>query len=223
MPLPTVGRLIVSPTSPEFCACRERRIARTRRIQSRSQSRAKPTDATIQATSWNSSKPTACPTPKSRSAHQEWKEKVADKPLSVNPNATVPEDLLNRHLAADPRFKKTGCASARTSKTSPSPDTTWPSPILASETGIYRTTGHRPDDSPPENSRQATTNAPRLLQRTISKASKRNENPPPPNPLRFPLRSLVIHCHKRGQTLRPRGHSCVNRSQTPSAFACSES
>ena len=38
---------------------------------------------------------------------QGWKEKVADKPLSVNPNATVPEDLLNRHLAADPRFKKT--------------------------------------------------------------------------------------------------------------------
>lgn len=38
---------------------------------------------------------------------QTWKEKFADKPLSIDPSATVPEDLLNRHMAADPRFKST--------------------------------------------------------------------------------------------------------------------
>jgi hypothetical protein len=38
---------------------------------------------------------------------QAWKEKFADKPLSVDPSATVPDDLLNRHMAADPRFKNT--------------------------------------------------------------------------------------------------------------------
>jgi hypothetical protein len=38
---------------------------------------------------------------------QGWNEKLADEPLSINPNATVPDDLLNRHMAADPRFKKT--------------------------------------------------------------------------------------------------------------------
>jgi hypothetical protein len=36
-----------------------------------------------------------------------WKEQFADKPLSLNPDATVPDDLLNRHMTADPRFKKT--------------------------------------------------------------------------------------------------------------------
>jgi len=35
-----------------------------------------------------------------------WKQ-VADSPLSINPNATVPDDLLNRLMARDPGFKKT--------------------------------------------------------------------------------------------------------------------
>ena len=35
-----------------------------------------------------------------------WKEESADKPLSINPNATVPDDRLNQYLA-DSRFKKT--------------------------------------------------------------------------------------------------------------------
>jgi hypothetical protein len=38
---------------------------------------------------------------------QAWKVKFADKPLSADPSATVPEDLLNRYMAADPRFKST--------------------------------------------------------------------------------------------------------------------
>jgi hypothetical protein len=38
---------------------------------------------------------------------QAWKEKFADKPLSIDPSAAVPDDLLNRHMAADPRFKST--------------------------------------------------------------------------------------------------------------------
>ena len=38
---------------------------------------------------------------------QAWKAKVADKPLTINPNATTPDNLLNRHMAVDPHFKKT--------------------------------------------------------------------------------------------------------------------
>ncbi len=40
-------------------------------------------------------------------AAQAWKEDFADKPLAIDPSANVPDDLLNRHLAADPRFKST--------------------------------------------------------------------------------------------------------------------
>lgn len=38
---------------------------------------------------------------------QAWKEKFADKPLAIDPSATVPEDLLGRYMETDPRFKKT--------------------------------------------------------------------------------------------------------------------
>jgi hypothetical protein len=38
---------------------------------------------------------------------QAWRQEFTDKPLSINPNATIPEDLLNRHMAADPRFNNT--------------------------------------------------------------------------------------------------------------------
>jgi hypothetical protein len=36
-----------------------------------------------------------------------WKEDFADKPLAIDPSATVPEDLLGRYMAADERFQKT--------------------------------------------------------------------------------------------------------------------
>ena len=38
---------------------------------------------------------------------QAWKESFSDKPLAIDPSATVPEDLLARYMAADPRFQKT--------------------------------------------------------------------------------------------------------------------
>ena len=38
---------------------------------------------------------------------QDWKEKFADKPLSINPNATVSDEFLNQHMTADPRFRST--------------------------------------------------------------------------------------------------------------------
>ena len=40
-------------------------------------------------------------------ATRAWKETFADKPLSIDPSATVPEDLLNRYMAANPRFRHT--------------------------------------------------------------------------------------------------------------------
>jgi hypothetical protein len=38
---------------------------------------------------------------------QTWNEKFANKPLSIDPSAIAPEDLLNRHMGADPRFRST--------------------------------------------------------------------------------------------------------------------
>jgi hypothetical protein len=40
-------------------------------------------------------------------AAQAWKEKFVDKPLAIDPSATVPRDLLDHYLTTDPRFKKT--------------------------------------------------------------------------------------------------------------------
>jgi hypothetical protein len=36
-----------------------------------------------------------------------WNERFSDKPLSINPEAAVPAELLYQHLASDPRFKET--------------------------------------------------------------------------------------------------------------------
>ena len=69
---------------------------------------------------------------------------------------------------------------------------TWRSPTLASKHGLSEQQvidlmiHHRRIHGKQQRTRLD------YFQRTISKASKRNENPaPPPNPLRFPLRSLV--------------------------------
>ncbi len=40
-------------------------------------------------------------------AAQAWKETFADKPLTIDLSAAVPENLLNRYMAADPRFRNT--------------------------------------------------------------------------------------------------------------------
>ena len=36
-----------------------------------------------------------------------WTSEVTSNGLTANPNAAIPEDLLNRYVAADPRFKST--------------------------------------------------------------------------------------------------------------------
>lgn len=38
---------------------------------------------------------------------QTWTARFAEKALSIDPSATAPEEFLNRHIAADPRFKST--------------------------------------------------------------------------------------------------------------------
>ena len=108
---------------------------------------------------------------------QGWKEKVADKPLSVNPNATVPEDLLNRHLAADPRFKKTWLRQREDLKDQSQSGYDLALANFGLEAGlsdqqvIDLMIHHRRIHGKQQRTRLD------YFQRTISKASKRNENP----------------------------------------------
>ena len=110
---------------------------------------------------------------------QGWKEKVADKPLSVNPNATVPEDLLNRHLAADPRFKKTWLRQREDLKDQSQSGYDLALANFGLEAGLSEQQvmdlmiHHRRIHGRPQRTRLD------YFQRTISKASKRNENPAP--------------------------------------------
>ncbi len=108
---------------------------------------------------------------------QGWEEKVADKPLSVNPNATVPEDLLNRHLAADPRFKKTWLRQREDLKDQSQSGYDMALANFGIETGLSEQQvidlmiHHRRIHGKQQRTRLD------YFQRTISKASKRNENP----------------------------------------------
>ena len=108
---------------------------------------------------------------------QGWKEKVADKPLSVNPNATVPEELLNRHLAADPRFKKTWLRQREDLKDQSQSGYDMALANFGIETGLSEQQvidlmiHHRRIHGKQQRTRLD------YFQRTISKASKRNENP----------------------------------------------
>jgi putative DNA primase/helicase len=47
-------------------------------------------------------------------AAQAWKTKLSDKPLAVDPSATVSDELLRRYTETDPRFKKTWLRRAKT-------------------------------------------------------------------------------------------------------------
>jgi hypothetical protein len=108
---------------------------------------------------------------------QGWKEKVADKPLSVNPNATVPEDLLNRHMAVNPRFKKTWLLQREDLKDQSPSGYDLALANFGLEAGlsdqqvIDLMIHHRRIHGKPQRTRLD------YFQRTISKASKRNENP----------------------------------------------
>jgi len=120
-------------------------------------------------------------------ATQGWKERVADKPLSVNPNATVPEDLLNRHLAADPRFKKTWLRQREDLKDQSQSGYDMALANFGLEAGlsdqqvIDLMIHHRRIHGKPQRTRLD------YFQRTISKASKRNENPAPAKSFEVPV------------------------------------
>src|ERR1035437_2570825 len=117
---------------------------------------------------------------------QDWKEKFADRPLSTDPSATVPDDLLNRHLAADPRFKNTWLRQRQDLK-----DQSQSGYDLAlanfgfeaglSEQQVVELIIHH---------RRIHSQRPRTrldyFQRTIAKVFKRNENIVPTNSLNVP-------------------------------------
>jgi hypothetical protein len=121
---------------------------------------------------------------------QGWKEKVADKPLSVNPNATVPEDLLNRHLAADPRFKKTWLRQREDLKDQSQSGYDMALANFGLEAGlsdqqvIDLMIHHRRIHGKQQRTRLD------YFQRTISRASKRNENPATAKSFEVPAEGL---------------------------------
>jgi hypothetical protein len=107
---------------------------------------------------------------------QAWKAKVADKPLTINPNATVPDDLLNRHMAVDPRFKKTWLLQREDLKDQSPSGYDLALANFGLEAGlsdqqvIDLMIHHRRIHGKPQRTRLD------YFQRTIAKASKRSEN-----------------------------------------------
>ena len=107
-----------------------------------------------------------------------WKEVSAEKPLSINPNATVPDDLLNRYMA-DPRFKKTWLRQREDLK-----DQSQSGYDLA--LANFGLDSHLSEQQVVDlmihhrriHGRQQRTRLD-YFQRTISKASKRNDSPAP--------------------------------------------
>jgi len=118
---------------------------------------------------------------------QDWKVKFAGKPLSADPSATVPEDLLNRHMAADSRFKSTWLRQRQDLKDQSQSGYDLALANFGFEAGLAeqqvvdliihhrRIHGQRPRT--------------RLdyFQRTISKAFKRNEDPAPTKSFEAPV------------------------------------
>jgi hypothetical protein len=118
---------------------------------------------------------------------QAWKEQFADKPLSINPNATVPDDLLNRHMAADPRFKKTWQRQREDLKDQSQSGYDMALANYGLEAGLSEQQvvdlmiHHRRIHGKPQRTRLD------YFQRTISRASKRIENPAPAKSLEVPV------------------------------------
>jgi hypothetical protein len=107
-----------------------------------------------------------------------WKDESADKPLSINPNAAVPDDLLNRYMA-DPRFKKTWLRQREDLKDQSQSGYDLAlanfglDARLSDQQVIDLMIHHRRIHGKPQRTRVD------YFQRTISKASKRNDNPAP--------------------------------------------
>jgi hypothetical protein len=118
---------------------------------------------------------------------QAWKEQFADKPLSINPNASVPDDLLNRHMAADPRFKKTWLRQREDLKDQSQSGYDLALANFGCEAGLSEQQAvdlmiqHRRIHGKPQRTRLD------YFQRTISKASKRIENAAPAKSLAVPV------------------------------------
>jgi len=126
-----------------------------------------------------------------------WKEESAERPLSINPNATVPDDLLNQYMAVDPRFKKTWLRQREDLK-----DQSQSGYDLAlanfglearlpEQQVIDLMIHHRRIHGRPQRTRLD------YFQRTISKASKRNDNPAPAKSSEGPVEELG---HRLAQT-----------------------
>jgi len=104
-----------------------------------------------------------------------WKQ-VADSPLSINPNATVPDDLLNRLMARDPGFKKTWLRQREDLKDQSQSGYDLALANFGLATGLSEQQvidlmiHHRRNHGKPQRTRLD------YFQRTISKASRRNEN-----------------------------------------------
>lgn len=142
---------------------------------------------------------------------QAWKVKFADKPLSPDASATVPEDLLNRYMAADPRFKTTWLRQREDLKDQSQSGYDLALANFGFETGLSeqqvvelivhhrRIHGQRPRT--------------RLdyFQRTISKAFKRSENP-------VPIKSFEAPVEEPGQPL----HQTKPDSATARALMCEQ-
>jgi len=111
-------------------------------------------------------------------ASRAWKEESADKPLSINPNATVPDHLLNQYMA-DPRFKKTWLRQREDLKDQSQSGYDLAlanfglDARLSEQQVIDLMIHHRRIHGKQQRTRLD------YFQRTISKASKRNDNPAP--------------------------------------------
>jgi len=110
-------------------------------------------------------------------ATQDWKEKLNDKPLSINPNATVPDELLNRLTAANSRFQKTWARHRDDLNDQSQSGYDLALANCGVEAGLSEQQvidlmiHHRRMHGKPQRTRLD------YFERTISKASKRGENP----------------------------------------------
>jgi hypothetical protein len=118
---------------------------------------------------------------------QTWKERFADKSLSTDPTAIVPDDLLNRHMAADPRFKSTWRRQRQDLKDQSQSGYDMALANFGFEAGLSEQQvvdliiHHRRIHGQRQRTRLD------YFQRTISKASKRNENATPTNSFEAPV------------------------------------
>ena len=126
------------------------------------------------------------PEEQERSA-QAWNEKFANKHLAIDPSAIVPADLLDRHMGADPRFRKTWLRQREDLKDQSQSGYDLALANFGSEAGLS-------EEQVVEliiHHRRIHNQRPRTrleyFQRTIAKAFKRKDNPTPTTPFAAPV------------------------------------